>query len=110
MDAKLRYYSSYRDGQGPIQSAAAGTLVPASAKLFGDGRDVELALAAQADAEAAIGQLAKKGSHFNIPDGQRVVHQPFAVFLFGARVVHLFPCHPYPGQRSLAVQVTEGRA
>src|SRR5438105_3383726 len=46
--------------QRSINGKAAGTLMPAAAKRFGNGSNVDRALAAQAYTEAPINQLAEK--------------------------------------------------
>src|SRR5579864_1832527 len=75
----------------------------AAAELLGYRGDIQLSLAAEAHAEPAARKLAKKCSYFDILDGQRVVHQSFAVFLLGREALHLITGNPDPCQRPFPV-------
>src|SRR5581483_6754788 len=66
---------AYRVGQRSIERAASGALMAASTKAFRDARYIDFPLAAQADAIAAIRQLAEKCRHLDAADGEHVVHQ-----------------------------------
>src|SRR5579863_5078559 len=60
MEAKALDNFGNRRSQGSINRTPAGALVTASPEGFGNLRYIELAFAAEAHAEAAVGQLAKK--------------------------------------------------
>src|SRR5579871_2642097 len=103
----LRQQAGHSDGERAVQGTTAGALMAAAAEAFRDFGDVQLPLAAQTDPIAPVGRLAEKHRDLDLPDGERVVHQPFAVFILGLAALHLLPGHPDPGQRPLAVQVGE---
>ena len=65
------------------------------------------ALAAQAHADAALGQLAQKDGSLDAGDGERVVDDALAVLFGGAGAHHVLVGDPEPGQAALAVQVVE---
>src|SRR5271156_1896673 len=81
----------------------------AAAEMLGHRRDIYFSFAAQADAIAAIGEFAKKYRHLYVGHRERVVDQPFAIFLARAEALHLFLRDPDPGQRALAMQIRERR-
>ena len=93
----------------PIHRATARALVSAAAETLGHGCNIQLALAAQADPQAAVRKLAKEDGHFNSLI-ERHNSPGLRNLLFRVATSHLFLCHRDPGQRSFPVQVGKGRA
>lgn len=62
-----------------LEGAPGSVFMSAAAKLRGNGRYVDLALAAQADADAAIGKLAQKNGGLDTRDGEGEVGDAFAI-------------------------------
>ena len=50
-----------------------------AAHVFADGCDVDLAFAAQAQADASVGEFAQKNCRFDTSNGQGVVRHAFAI-------------------------------
>src|SRR5271157_654430 len=92
--ANLEKHLAHGVGEGPVERATAGTLVASAAETLGYAGDVNFALAAQADAETPVGQLAEEGRHLDSADGENVIRQAFAIFLDGAAALHLLLRHP----------------
>jgi len=93
------------DRQRALDRTAAGAFVTASAEILGHGRDVDLAFAAEADAQAAISEFAKKNSDLHIAHGERVVDQSLAIFFAGAKARHLLLRDPDPRERTFTMQI-----
>ena len=105
---QLRSYLSqncfYGGVQGAIHRETTRTLVPAAAEFFGDARDVQRTLASEADAETPVGELPEKSCHLRVTDGERVIHQTFAVLFDCSRTFHLFLRRPNPREWAFALQ------
>ena len=94
---------AHRFVDGTVKRAAASALVTSATKTFGHARDIEFALAAQADPAASVGQFTEERGHLHIADGQHVIDQAFAVFLFGVAKVHLLLRDPDPAQATVKI-------
>ena len=95
----------HRSLQWTIERTPTGAVVSAATETLGDGRHIHFALAAQTDAIAPIGHLAEEHRDLDVLYRQRVIHQPFAVFIFRAEPLHLFVSYRDPSERPLALQV-----
>jgi hypothetical protein len=82
----------------------------ATAEVFGDLGYIELAFAADAEAElTGIGYFAEKDCSFNIRDADEVIDDAFAVLGVGTGAVHVLVGDPGPGNRAFALEIREGR-
>lgn len=78
-----------------------------AAKPLSYGFNVDPAFAAQADADAAVGQLAEEGRGLNAGDADGDVHNAFAIFFRGAGAHHVLMGNPEPGEPALALEAAE---
>ncbi len=77
-------------GEGAVQGAAAGAAVAAAAEALGDLGYVDLAFAADAEAELiGGGELAEEDRGLDAGDADEVVDDAFAVFGVGAGLIHV---------------------
>ena len=90
--------------QRPIHRTTAGASVATTAEFGCDPRNINLAFATQAHAEAPVGQFTEKSRDLHIADCESVIHQPFAIFFFRAHAIHLLLRDPDPRQRTFALQ------
>ena len=99
-----------RARQRSIERATRGVFVAAAAEPRGDRGHIHLAFAAQAQADAPLGQFAQKdrGLHARRADGD--IHNALAILLGGAGADHVLVRHPKPGQAAFAFEPAERRA
>src|ERR1700722_13596151 len=83
----------------------------AAAEVLGNVGDVELAFAADAEAEqTGLGNFAEKDGGFDASDADEVVDDAFAVLGVGAGAVHVFAGDPGPGDGAVKLKIVEGCA
>ena len=66
------------------QRAAAGVQMATATEARRDARHVQLAFAAQREADAMVGQLAQQNRRLDAADADGVIHDAFAIFLGGS--------------------------
>ena len=82
----------------------------AAAEGFGDAGDVDLSLAANAEAKLAVRGLAEEGGGLGAVDGDEVVNDALAVLGVGAGEGEVLTGDPGPGERVAELEVGEGGA
>src|SRR6266702_6186536 len=82
----------------PIDGVPAGAGVSAAAKGFSDAGDVDRTLAAEADAKLVAGQFPEEGCDLDAVNAERVVRDPFAIFLCRLDAAHVVPRDVHPRQ------------
>src|ERR1700691_1787336 len=102
--------TSHRYHQWPIYRTTAGASVSPAAEILRHPRHIYLPFAAEADPILPIRQFAKENSDLHVLDRKGVIHQPFAILFARAKARHLLLGDPYPGERSLTMQIRKRRA
>src|SRR5215468_11070109 len=105
--AELEDHRTYGLGQRAVKRTSTGTLMATATEAFGDTGYVEFPLAAQANAVAAIGQLAEESRHFDAADRKHVVHQAFTVLFQGIAAFHLFARDPEIADMVVQIEIAE---
>jgi len=96
--------------QGALQRATAGVQMASAAQPGRDAGNVQVALAAQREPHATIGQLAQQNGRLNAAHADRVIHDAFAILLGGSGADHVVVRHPQPGKPAFTPQVRERRS
>src|SRR5689334_19131424 len=90
--------------------ASTGATVSAAAKAFCDCSHVDLTLAAQAHAIAAIGEFAKEQCHLNTVNTECIIDDSLAIFLQSSTAFHFGKRDVHVGQSAFAMKVRKRRA
>ena len=102
--------SSMARGERAFQGASRGVAVAAAAESLRNLCHVDFALAAQAQADVAFGQLAQEDCDFNAGDADGDVDDALAVFVAGAGADHVLMGDPEQSDAALALEVVESRS
>jgi hypothetical protein len=96
--------------QRAVDGAAGGELVAASAEVLSDGSYVDGAFGTEADADAALGQLAEEGSGLDTGDTKGIVYDAFAVVVGGRGADHVVVGNGEPAEAAFALEIGESCA